>query len=60
MKFIEKVPYLLIIQFKEEAEKLGIRDISLRIERGGERGFDKKATLETPWLAEALKKVTKL
>jgi acetyl esterase/lipase len=74
MKSVEKVPYLLVlhgdvdrvipvqgsIRFREEAERLGIRDVVLCIKRGGEHGFDKEATLETPWLAEALKKVTKL
>jgi acetyl esterase/lipase len=74
IKSVQKVPYLLIlhkdvdrvipvqrsIRFKEEAERLGIKDVTLRIKRGGEHGFDKEATLETPWLAEALKKVTKL
>jgi hypothetical protein len=74
MKSVEKVLYLLIlhgdadtvvpvegsIRFKKEAERLGIRDIMLRIERGREYSFDKKATLEIPWLTKALKKVTKL
>jgi dipeptidyl aminopeptidase/acylaminoacyl peptidase len=74
MKSVEKVPYLLIlhgdvdrvtpvqgsIRFEEEARRFGIRDVVLCIKRGGEHGFDKEATLETPWLAEALKKVTKL
>jgi acetyl esterase/lipase len=74
MKSVEEVPYLLIlhgdvdpvipvqgsIRFKEEAERFGIRNVALRIKRGGEHGFDKETALETPWLAEALKKVTKL
>lgn len=53
------VPAERSIQFKEEAEGLGIRNAVLRIKRGGEHGFDKGATLETPWLAEALEEVTK-
>lgn len=73
MKSVEKVPYLLIlhgdadlvvpvkgsIQFKKEAESFGIKDVALHIKRGGEHGFDKRATLEAPWLAKVLGEATK-
>jgi acetyl esterase/lipase len=74
IKSVEEVPYLSIvhgdvdlvipvqrsIQFKEEVERVGIKNIELYIKEGGGHGFDKETTLETPWLAKALEKVTKL
>jgi hypothetical protein len=47
------IPVQGSIGLRGETERLVIRNVALLTKMGGEHGFDKEPTLETPWLAEA-------